>query len=89
MTCGGETTWCGFTRAIFARAGGLMGGRNPKVRAIPTSAYPTPAKRPRNSVLSNARLEARFGVRLRSWEEGLDEVIQVLRAEERQPNPAR
>jgi dTDP-4-dehydrorhamnose reductase len=76
MTCGGETTWCGFTRAIFARAGQLLGGRQPEVKAIATSEYPTPAKRPRNSVLSNAKLQARFGVRLKGWEEGLDEVLQ-------------
>jgi dTDP-4-dehydrorhamnose reductase len=75
MTCGGETTWCGFTRAIFAKAGGLLDGRQPEVRAISTSEYPTPAKRPQNSVLSNARLHARFGTRLRQWEAALDEVL--------------
>ncbi len=64
MTCGGETTWCGFARAIFARSAGVLDGRKPKVKAIATSEYPTPAKRPRNSVLSNALLEKRFGLRL-------------------------
>ncbi|HEV2275359.1 MAG TPA: dTDP-4-dehydrorhamnose reductase [Acidobacteriaceae bacterium] len=80
MTCGGETTWCGFTRAIFARARALLGDRNPVVKAIPTSEYPTPAKRPRNSVLSNTRLQARFGVRMLSWEEALDDVLQQMEA---------
>jgi dTDP-4-dehydrorhamnose reductase len=80
MTCQGKTTWCGFTRAIFARAGALIGGRSPEVKAIPTSAYPTPAKRPRNSVLSNARLQERFGVRLVPWEVALDEVVARIRA---------
>jgi dTDP-4-dehydrorhamnose reductase len=78
MTCGGETTWCGFTRAIFARAGALLDGRNPRVRAIFTSEYPTPAKRPRNSVLSNARLQTRFNVRLKPWEEALSAVLEKL-----------
>ena len=75
MTCGGQTTWCGFARAIFARAGELLGGRTPEVKAIPTTAYPTPAKRPRNSVLSNVRLQERFGIGLKTWEEALDEVL--------------
>jgi dTDP-4-dehydrorhamnose reductase len=80
MTCGGETTWCGFTRAIFAKAGNLLDGRRPEVRAISTSEYPTPAKRPRNSVLSNARLQARFGVQLKPWETALDDVIAKIQA---------
>jgi dTDP-4-dehydrorhamnose reductase len=83
MTCSGETTWCGFTRAIFARAGALLEGRKPEVEAIPTSAYPTPARRPRNSVLSNARLKAIFGVELASWEQALDTVVARLQKRER------
>lgn len=80
MTCGGSTTWCGFAQAIFARAGSLLEGRKPEVTPIPASEYPTPAKRPRNSVLSNARLSEKFGVQPASWEAGLDEVLAVLRA---------
>ncbi len=82
MTCGGETTWCGFTRAIFARAGALLGDRNPVVKAIPTTEYPTPARRPRNSVLSNAKLQARFGVGLLRWEEALDVIVEQMAAAE-------
>lgn len=78
MTCSGQTTWCGFTRAIFAGAGALLGGRAPQVKPIPTSDYPTPAQRPRNSVLSNTRLHERFGVRLKGWEFALDEVIRKV-----------
>lgn len=78
MTCAGETTWCGFARAIFARAGALLAGRTPQVKAIATSEYPTPAKRPQNSVMSNARLQARFGVRLKPWEDALNEVMAKL-----------
>ncbi len=81
MTCGGETTWCGFARAIFAGdAAGDLDGRKPKVKAIATSEYPTPAKRPRNSVLSNALLEKRFGLRLAPWEIALDEVLLTMQA---------
>ena len=53
MTCSGSVSWCGFARAIFERAPDLLGGKTPKVNPIATSDYPTPAKRPHNSVLSN------------------------------------
>ncbi len=79
MTCAGSTTWCGFTREIFARARHLLNGRHPEVVPIPSSEYPTPAKRPRNSVLSNLLLEERFGVRLAPWESALDEVVARIR----------
>ena len=88
MTCSGSTSWYEFAEAIFARAGTLLDGRQPEVRPIASSEYPTPAKRPRNSVLSNERLQAKLGVRLPSWEEGLDEVLEVLRSGQRQASAA-
>jgi dTDP-4-dehydrorhamnose reductase len=79
MTCSGSTSWYGFAKAIFARAEKLLDGKVPQVIQITSREYPTPAKRPRNSVLSNARLVQRFGVRLAPWETALDEVIQALK----------
>jgi dTDP-4-dehydrorhamnose reductase len=78
MTCSGSTSWCGFASAIFSRAAGLLHGKAPVVKPISSSEYPTPAKRPRNSVLSNEKLYSRFGVRLSSWETALDAVISRL-----------
>ncbi|MGA2809245.1 MAG: dTDP-4-dehydrorhamnose reductase [Terracidiphilus sp.] len=78
MTCSGSTSWCGFAQAIFDRAGKMLDGKVPVVVPIPSEEYPTPAQRPRNSVLSNVRLEAHFGVRLAPWEAALDEVIAKL-----------
>jgi dTDP-4-dehydrorhamnose reductase len=78
MTCGGSTSWFGFANAIFERAVGRMGAKAPELTPIPTESYPTPARRPRNSVLSNDKLAARFGVRLRGWEQALDEVFDAL-----------
>jgi dTDP-4-dehydrorhamnose reductase len=78
MTCGGSVSWCGFARAIFARTGGLIDGKTPAVNPIPSSAYPTPARRPQNSVLSNEKTRVRFGVRLAPWESALDEVLRRL-----------
>lgn len=80
MSCSGSTTWYGFTQAIFDRTRDLFSARAPEVVAIPTSSYPTPAQRPRNSVLSNANLDRRFGIRLLPWEVALDTVIAALPA---------
>jgi dTDP-4-dehydrorhamnose reductase len=76
-TAGGETSWHGFATAIFeARA--RTGTKPPRLVAIPTAEYPTPARRPAYSVLSNARLERTFGVRLEDWRAGLDETLSAL-----------
>ena len=75
MTCSGSVSWCRFARAIFKRAHRLLDGKTPKVNPIATSDYPTPAKRPRNSVLSNDKLHRTFNVRLAPWQAALDKVI--------------
>ncbi|MBS1804720.1 MAG: dTDP-4-dehydrorhamnose reductase [Acidobacteria bacterium] len=75
MTCAGSVSWCGFARAIFEVAPRLLDGKKPSVNPIKTSEYPTPARRPLNSLLSNEKLAARFGVRLAGWQSALDEVL--------------
>ena len=77
MTCAGSTSWFGFAQAIFQRAAGQL-VRTPELAPIPSESYPTPARRPRNSVLSNARLTARFGVELAPWTAALDAVFEEL-----------
>ena len=69
-TAAGETTWFGFAQAIFA-----LQPRRPRLVPIPTSAYPTPARRPANSVMSNDKLAATFGLRLGDWREALAETL--------------
>jgi len=75
MTCGGETSWCGFAQEIFRRAPAPEGKKWPEVVGIPDTEYPRPAKRPKNSVMSNARLHARFGVALPHWQDALAETL--------------
>lgn len=84
MTCAGSTSWFGFAQAIFARASQLLGAKIPELKPIGTSDYPTPAARPRNSVLSNEKLRARFGVQLPSWQSALEETLEIL---QREPKP--
>jgi dTDP-4-dehydrorhamnose reductase len=75
LTCDGETTWCRFTQAIFAQQNT---GKSLQIVAIPSSEYPTPAARPRNSVLSNEKLKSTFGVELPEWQVALSQVSKVL-----------
>lgn len=79
MTCSGSVSWCGFARAIFARAGVLLDGKKPEVAPISSNEYPTPARRPRNSVMSNEKVNAQFGVSLASWESALDHAMESLK----------
>lgn len=71
LTAQGHTSWFGFAQA--AAQYGLFDGlaASPVLRAIPTSEFPTPARRPMYSVLSNAKLRERFGIQLPDWEASL------------------
>jgi dTDP-4-dehydrorhamnose reductase len=73
LTAGGETTFYGFAKAIL-EAKGIVTPLLP----IPSSAYPTAARRPKNSRLSNAKLAATFGIALPDWREGLATVLRAL-----------
>ncbi|WP_225766202.1 dTDP-4-dehydrorhamnose reductase [Stenotrophomonas sp. Marseille-Q4652] len=81
LTAGGQTSWHGFAEAIFAEAvaAGLL-PRAPRVEAIASSEYPTPAKRPAWSVLDNRKLQHDFALELPSWQAGLKRVIAELAA---------
>jgi dTDP-4-dehydrorhamnose reductase len=71
----GETTWHGLAKAVFEEAL-RHGTRVPRsVEAITTLEYPTPARRPANSRLHCARLEAVFGIRLPDWRTSLARTI--------------
>jgi dTDP-4-dehydrorhamnose reductase len=81
MTAGGETNWYEFGKLILELAASQSGpeawlaaatrGRPLTTRRIvplATEEYPTPARRPLYSVLSNKRLNREFGVTLLDWE---------------------
>ena len=79
-TGGGECTWFEFAQAIFAERARRPGQAftAPRVIAISTAEYPTPAKRPANSRLSNEKLAATLGVRLDDWRDALREAMSAL-----------
>lgn len=62
----GVISWYDFAVAIKELA-----GSNCKVNAIPTSAYPTPAKRPAYSVLDKSKIMATFDLPIPGWKKSL------------------
>lgn len=73
----GETTWCGFARAIFAGAA-RRDGPSPMVEPIATADYPTPARRPANSRLDHGAIRAAYGIDPRPWQDALDDILDEL-----------
>ncbi|RPI42085.1 MAG: dTDP-4-dehydrorhamnose reductase [Betaproteobacteria bacterium] len=71
LTCAGCASWHDFARAIVDNLPPRADGVIPRVHPISTSEYPTPAHRPKNSVLSCTRAKERLGVELPAWEVGM------------------
>ena len=77
LTNAGRTTWNGFAQEIFV---GLTrhGGPMPRLEAITTADYPTPARRPVMSVLDCHKIFGAYGIRLRPWQEGVGATLDAL-----------
>jgi len=78
LAAGGETTWHGYARFVLeqAEAAGMALKAGPAaVDAVPTSAFPTPAMRPRNSRLSTIKLRSAFGLSLPHWQTGVARML--------------
>ncbi len=70
------TSWHGFAEAVYAACREANpAGSIPTVVAIPTSAWPTRAERPLNSVLSGSRLAADYGISPPDWREEVRSVV--------------
>ena len=75
---GGETSWHGYARHVieFARAAGQPIKVAPDaIAAVPTSAFPTPAKRPGNSRMDTRKLRDAFGFTLPAWQVGVERML--------------
>lgn len=77
LSSAGYVTWCGFAAAILeeSRLLGINHGVTPQLISITTPEYPTPARRPTNSRLSNEKLLATFGIALPHWRDSLRRVV--------------
>ena len=74
----GETSWHGYARLVieWARAHGLpVRVAADAIRAVPTSAYPTPARRPLNSRLATGKLRTAFNLVLPAWQAGVERML--------------
>lgn len=73
----GETTWCGFARAIMAGSEARL-GPSAKIMAIRTSDFPTLAQRPADSRLDTDKLTTVYGLRLPHWQISLGDCLDEI-----------
>lgn len=69
----GVASWFDFTKAIFE-----LSGKTTVVNPIPTSQYPTPAKRPLYSVLSKMKIKNTYGVNIPYWRDSLKKCLALM-----------
>ena len=69
----GRISWFDFAEKIAELSDAKI-----KLNAIETSQYPTPAKRPKNSVLDLDKISKTYAVQLKPWEESLEDCVQIL-----------
>ena len=76
----GVTHWAGFAEAVFegALARGMIASA-PEVAHIPSSDYPTPAKRPANSAMDCSKFETVFGLKTKPWRDSLGHALDLLK----------
>ena len=78
LAASGETTWHGYAKHVLAQAQRAQAAIKiiaKEVASVPTSAFPTPARRPHNSRLNTAKLQATFGLTLPPWQQGVDRML--------------
>jgi dTDP-4-dehydrorhamnose reductase len=77
----GQASWAELAREVFAISA-ASGGPSASVEGIATAEYPTPARRPANSVLATDRLQQDYGVRSRGWREAVAGIMAQLNDKE-------
>ena len=78
LAAAGETTWFSYAKYVLALAGQAQSAikiKATELLPIPTSAYPTPARRPHNSRLDTRKLQTGFGLALPPWQDGVRRLL--------------
>ncbi|MFI3155106.1 MAG: dTDP-4-dehydrorhamnose reductase [Methylococcaceae bacterium] len=78
LVAGGQTSWHGYAGFVidFARQAGIEIKVEPEaIRPVPTSAFPLPAPRPKNSRLDTRKLQNTFGLNLPHWQSGITRML--------------
>ena len=79
---GGETTWFGFAQEFLRVAATIRPNfKLARLVPVPSSEYPTPARRPANSRLDCSRLRQVFGFTMPKWQESVPTVVAEVLAE--------
>jgi len=74
----GETSWHGYASFVLAfaeRTGISLKVHADAIQAVPTSAFPSAAKRPLNSRLNTEKLQASFNLQLPHWQIGVERML--------------
>ena len=74
----GETTWHSYAKYVLSHARQAQAAikiKATEVAPVPTSAFPTPARRPHNSRLNTTRLQTTFGLTLPPWQQGVARML--------------
>ena len=75
LSGGPDVSWADFAREIFRQSGTTC-----EVTDIPSSDFPTPAKRPLNSRMDNSSTQTTFGIARPDWRSGLTDILKDLGA---------
>jgi dTDP-4-dehydrorhamnose reductase len=81
VAAAGETSWNAYARFVVGKAqqaGQLVKAGPEQVDRVPTSAFPTPARRPHNSRLDTSRFRETFRLALPPWEQGVARMLQEI-----------
>jgi dTDP-4-dehydrorhamnose reductase len=81
VAAAGETTWNGYARFVVGQAqqaGEIFKAGPEQVVPVPTSSFPTPARRPHNSRLDTTRFRTAFGLVLPPWQQGVARMLQEI-----------
>jgi dTDP-4-dehydrorhamnose reductase len=79
LAASGETSWYGYAQFVLTQAKALgvsLKVQPEDVQAIPTSAYPTPVRRPLNSRLDTRKIQDTFGITLPHWTLGVARMLE-------------
>lgn len=78
LVASGEITWHGYASHVIAKAQAMkpdLPWRVAEIAPVPTTEFPTPAKRPHNSRLCTEKLQQAFGLVLPPWQQGVDRML--------------
>lgn len=81
LAAAGETSWHGYAQHVIAlaeKSGMALEIKAVDVKGIPSSAYPTPAKRPASSRLSTEKIQAVFDLQLPNWQDGVKHAFAMI-----------